>query len=539
MRNLNCSLKRKHLKRNHVLESLVNTYNKTPSTILTLNCNGLDTKVEEVNILLDRFRPDVVCLQETRRHSPAKHLFINGYNVVEHHAGPGLGLLMGIRKSVSIAWHVHHSDENVMGVSMKCRNIGVVVCNVYRPHGPAAKHAISSMCRAFNSAKNRPTLATGDWNTKPKTLENVLRRKGVEAYVPKPSSRGTRVVRGRRTTRPIDYTVTNLESVIKHQSVKSNWRISDHLPVITSLNIDKFPETKMVRTVFDVRRLKSATVKNQILKHRFVSDTDECPNLEKFTSEYIELLRKLKVILEEPLICGKVPNVQIKRAVKRKRRMIYKQRHGLATEHDVDRSQMALHRTIKSQRKRELHEYYNRGIKALATSDMRQAWRWLKQHSGLAATKKTVNAVFVPGTKRPAESLEERMSIWENHFACLCAKPEPGVYKLKATSPTGQYASETDKEISYPELKEALRKCKNNKASTLDTLPTECWKVVLDVKDGMSSLGKCILRGLNGVIKGGRSPVVWDDCVIVPIYKKGDKLDPYNYRGIVLICTLA
>lgn len=35
-----------------------------------------------------------------------------------------------------------------------------------------------------------------------------------------------------------------------------------------------------------------------------------------------------------------------------------------------------------------------------------------------------------------------------------------------------------------------------------------------------------------------RFPSEWKDCTVVPIFKKGDKLDPNNYRGIALINTL-
>ena len=47
-----------------------------------------------------------------------------------------------------------------------------------------------------------------------------------------------------------------------------------------------------------------------------------------------------------------------------------------------------------------------------------------------------------------------------------------------------------------------------------------------------------ILALLKGIYNGSGFPLEWKDCTIVPIFKKGNKHDPNNYRGIALINTL-
>jgi hypothetical protein len=42
---------------------------------------------------------------------------------------------------------------------------------------------------------------------------------------------------------------------------------------------------------------------------------------------------------------------------------------------------------------------------------------------------------------------------------------------------------------------------------------------------------------MNGVWRGEGFPVDWRDGVICPIYKKGEKNEVENYRGIILINT--
>ena len=49
---------------------------------------------------------------------------------------------------------------------------------------------------------------------------------------------------------------------------------------------------------------------------------------------------------------------------------------------------------------------------------------------------------------------------------------------------------------------------------------------------------KYIYTLFNKIFELGYFPKSWSDGFIVPIYKKGDKNEPSNYRGITLLSTL-
>jgi len=75
-----------------------------------------------------------------------------------------------------------------------------------------------------------------------------------------------------------------------------------------------------------------------------------------------------------------------------------------------------------------------------------------------------------------------------------------------------------------------LRNTKNNKASGLDNIPAEVWKLE-NFNDILLSLCNAAYRG-NPIDK-------WREGCILPFPKKGDLGTPSNYRGITLTSIAA
>jgi hypothetical protein len=75
----------------------------------------------------------------------------------------------------------------------------------------------------------------------------------------------------------------------------------------------------------------------------------------------------------------------------------------------------------------------------------------------------------------------------------------------------------------------AIEKLKSHKSPGINQIPAELIKVV----------GKIIQYGIHKLIisiwNKEELPEEWKDSIVVPIYKKGDKTDCSNYRGISLL----
>ena len=86
-------------------------------------------------------------------------------------------------------------------------------------------------------------------------------------------------------------------------------------------------------------------------------------------------------------------------------------------------------------------------------------------------------------------------------------------------------------EPSAFEFKLAIGKLKNHKSPGIDQIPAEL------IKAGGRTIGSAIHKLIISIWNKEELPEEWKVSIIVPIYKKGDKTDCNNYRGISLLPT--
>ena len=86
--------------------------------------------------------------------------------------------------------------------------------------------------------------------------------------------------------------------------------------------------------------------------------------------------------------------------------------------------------------------------------------------------------------------------------------------------------------ITYLEIKKVVKQLRNGASAGPDLFLNEFFK------NGNDTSMKYIYTLFNKIFELGYFPKSWSDGFIVPIYKKGDKNEPSNYRGITLLSTL-
>jgi hypothetical protein len=86
-------------------------------------------------------------------------------------------------------------------------------------------------------------------------------------------------------------------------------------------------------------------------------------------------------------------------------------------------------------------------------------------------------------------------------------------------------------EPSDSEVEMAIEKLKRHKSPGIDQIPVEL------IKAGGRIIRSEIHKLINSIWNKEELPEQWQELIIVPIYKQGDKTDCSNYRGISLLST--
>ena len=120
---------------------------------------------------------------------------------------------------------------------------------------------------------------------------------------------------------------------------------------------------------------------------------------------------------------------------------------------------------------------------------------------------------------------------WEEYFRDL----------YKASSQSGcesppEHAEEQNLintfHFSEDDLKKTIGKLKNRKAHGPDGIPNEL------IKYGGDPLSNELTTLFNKILQTGKIPTSWKESTTIPIFKKGTKTDPKNYRGITLLSAV-
>nr|CAD2180744.1 unnamed protein product [Meloidogyne enterolobii] len=90
----------------------------------------------------------------------------------------------------------------------------------------------------------------------------------------------------------------------------------------------------------------------------------------------------------------------------------------------------------------------------------------------------------------------------------------------------------SDIDLSTSIVWDVLRSLPNRNSTSPDNIPYILLKYCAD------SLAKMVSDIFRCIIDNGQIPQIWKSSLIIPLYKKGEKSDPKNYRPISLTCTL-
>lgn len=126
---------------------------------------------------------------------------------------------------------------------------------------------------------------------------------------------------------------------------------------------------------------------------------------------------------------------------------------------------------------------------------------------------------------------QEVAQRWEEYFRELYNQTQRADNKDEVTEEENEEQDEQD--ITINEIKEAVKKIKLGKSAGHDKITPEMIKY--SGEEGYNILQLVY----NKIWQTGKVPKDWELGVVIPIYKKGDKRNCNNYRGITLLSVAA
>ncbi|MGL5636332.1 MAG: RNA-directed DNA polymerase, partial [Bacteroidales bacterium] len=227
----------------------------------------------------------------------------------------------------------------------------------------------------------------------------------------------------------------------------------------------------------------------------------------------------------------------IKNAINEKRQIDNRVSKGLASLAHLNDARRTVKTAITAAKKKSYNRYIKKGIEFLRINDAKNSWRWLKSHSRISKKNLVETAVYKHGSKNVETEPQKVLEIWTEHFRNL-GEACQNDHEITNQTYSNKYCHITDQPITWTEVVSTLKSLRNGKATGKDGIPGEVYKLIRDESLAESNLAKAVLQIMNEVFTADAFPNEWNDSIVVPIFKKGDRFDPNNYRGISLICTL-
>ena len=362
---------------------------------------------------------------------------------------------------------------------------------------------------------------------------------------------------GKNGTSVIDYVICDQFTLLNVNSfvVKQPSYLSDHSAIVARLNVNNGLPTNNTQTSNSTDRLTSLPRQSYwesdpYLKFR---NTLRMESIQILIREYIERhTEDVNVSVEDAVniltatskICLKIKTKKSRKRVKATSNKKWFDRECRLKRHELRRVSNQKHRDPFNSELREKFHKTLTDYKKLLDSKRKafQTEKSLKlDELGLNPNNasfwnylKSMNDTIVENV--PAPISEE---TWLNHFQPLhsndprTSTQQQEIYnELQSLEKEKEQLNYLDHTITEQEIRQAVKKLKNEKSPFLDKIRNEM------IKASLESLMPVYIKLFNLILQSGKMPDIWCQGLITLSYKSGDKGDPTNYRGICVSSCL-
>ena len=521
-------------------------------SILSINTQSLNKKMDRLRDLVHHVKPLVVCTQELWKLNPTTDYSIRGYqrpilttrqSMGSDKSGGGVGFWI---KNGTDYEEIKHSTSvgNYEAHTVKLPKLGIIVTNIYRPPGDQTTffNYLEENLKKISekTTKSEDMIITGDFNidlTQQTRQSNNLLSSMLELDLTQRITTHTRVT---------DKTKTLIDHV--YIKSKGNWQtdvittdIADHLATLTTKTDNKVKKTKTQVTkrwftpqaYEHIQTLLGAEDWSPMEN----MDTNDAANylqskIQEHSDTVAPILTKNMKVKKINQWTTKGIKISVKTCEKLYKAYIKKRKSNqIAT---LERQKHIKYKKILGKVTSKSKNMYYEAIIKDAGSDSRRVWGCLNE----IVDRKQCKHKF-PDTFRDKESnitdRKEIANLFNSYFANIgkqMADSQPDIkgFESYLSQTKGKFNLE---KVNDETVSKIMKKQKPKLSCGLDGINNKL------VKTCHEELAKPMRIIINKSIDTGIVPQAYKIGRIIPLYKKGNAGDCGNYRPVSLLSALS
>ena len=407
-------------------------------------------------------------------------------------------------------------------IESTCIKIGdLTFINIYRPPNGNRVEFVDTLTQFIESLRGGKLIIGGDFNvnylTDPLWYNNICLGFGLSAKI-------TNITRVASST-CIDNFLSNMHGVYEVSDIS----IADHHAVTAKLDFDT-NEVISSKQKFYYRQMKEENY--ALFNHKLYNDVTIHGN--SIDDKWTNLQNTIHKLVEE---CFPKKSSS--------RRYVFSMSPGLLKSRDKKNRLLRQYKQgrIEKEVYTEYNKIYRKLIKAEqsavfnsslsnAGTDGKKKWKVIKQHLHLESSKITIESLEVNGEILTSKA--EIASSFKQHFETCALKLAENLPQGQDTSSVMQGGDHWSfRHTSVPDLLKIIRSLKNKNSAGIDCLSNHM------LKKEAYKFAVLLTPLINEALDEGLFPSCLKHANVIPIFKKGDKTNPNNYRPIALLPVLS
>lgn len=507
--------------------------------VLTMNCQSIRNKRTDLAECIDYFKPDVILGCESWLSSEHKNaeIFPDGYhkNIYRKDRNKnGGGVFIAVHDSFE-TWEVENSNSNceIVWIEMQTKTKNIVLGCFYRP--PSADIANMeeldiSLKNVIGKSKEKITILGGDFNlphinwtnlsVNPGSIQTNQHHQLLE--IAEDAGLQQMQLHATRQSNNLDLYFTNYPTLVKSCDTAPGF--SDHDLVVTDSDIKPKYNKPKRRKIFKYNKANwtSINTKMEELSNKIINMKETINTRWNVLKSGIMDTMNDKIPSKLSSKGHSMPWIssKLKKSIRRKHKLYQQARQS---QKQKDWATYKLHKKKLQKDIRNAHwKYVNETLnKNLEEGNNKSFWKYIKakrnDNIGVAAIKN--NGILYHDSSTKAELLNAQFKS-----VFTVENPDSELPEIAEQS----YPSIPELNITVEGVYKLLSQLNTKKASGPDNIPN------MMLKTCAKELAPAITSIFQQSIDTGELPTDWQNANVSPIFKKGNKHLPSNYRPVSL-----